>query len=272
MARAFRRGLTPRRAAAIGAVVVVGLLTKLNFIGLIPGIVLGVVVLVIRVKRPSRATVYRGLATAVTATIAVALAAIVAGAIGSSAFKSPAKTISSITQHGSLLGRADYLWQFFLPRLPGMPSDFPGIFTTRQIWFNGLVGLYGWLDTTFPAWVYDAALVPAIGLALLCGRTVIARRSALARRRGELASYALMAAGLLVLVGSASYTGFPQIAGAYAESRYLLPLLALMGAALALAVRGAGRRWGPTVGVLILVLFLAHDVFSQLQVIARYYG
>jgi hypothetical protein len=229
-------------------------------------------VLVTRIKRPSRATVHRGFTIAVAATIAVALAAIVAGAAGNSAFGSPAKTIRSIAQHGSLLGRANYIWQFYLPRLPGMPNDFPGIFTTRQIWFDGLVGLYGWLDTTFPAWVYDAALVPAIGLALLCGRTLIASRGALVRRRGELATYALMAAGLLILVGSASYTGFPQIAGAYAESRYLLPLLALMGAALALAARGAGRRWGPTVGVLILVLFAAHDIFSQLQVIARYYG
>jgi hypothetical protein len=272
MARAFRRGLTPRRGVAIGAVVAIGLLTKLNFVGFIPGIAFGVVVLVTRVKRPSRTAVRRGLGIAVAAAVALVLAAMLASAVGNSAFSSPEATISSITSHGSLLGRANYIWQFFLPRLPGMPNDFPGIFTTRQIWFNGMVGLYGWLDTTFPDWVYDAALVPAVGLALLCMRTVLARRSAVVGRRAELATYALMAAGLLILVGSASYTGFPQFAGAYAESRYLLPLLSIMGAALALAVRGAGRRWGPTVGVLVLVLFVAHDVFSQLQVIARYYG
>jgi hypothetical protein len=39
-----------------------------------------------------------------------------------------------------------------------------------------------------------------------------------------------------------------------------------------LAVRGAGRRWSPIAGVLLIVLFLSHDIFSQLQVIARYYG
>jgi 4-amino-4-deoxy-L-arabinose transferase-like glycosyltransferase len=272
MARAFRRGLTPARAAAIGAVVAIGLLTKLNFVGFTPGIAFGVVVLIGRAKKPSRATVYRGLAIAVAATVTLALAAAVAAAAGKSAFSTPTAAVRSITGHGSLLGRANYIWQFFLPRVPGMPDDFSGIFTTRQIWFNGLVGLYGWLDTTFPNWVYEAALVPTAGLALLGMRAVVASRGALASRRGELATYALMAAGLLILVGSASYTGFPQFAGAYAESRYLLPLLALMGAALALAARGAGRRWGPTVGVSILVLFVAHDIFSQLQVIARYYG
>ena len=53
---------------------------------------------------------------------------------------------------------------------------------------------------------------------------------------------------------------------------WIVPLLPLLGAALALSARGAGRRWGPAAGALIVVLVLAHDVFSQLQVIARYYG
>jgi hypothetical protein len=41
---------------------------------------------------------------------------------------------------------------------------------------------------------------------------------------------------------------------------------------LVLAARGAGRRWVPAVGALIVVQFIAHDIFSQLQVIARFYG
>jgi hypothetical protein len=49
-------------------------------------------------------------------------------------------------------------------------------------------------------------------------------------------------------------------------------MLALWGALLALAARGAGRRWGPIVGVAIVSLVLAHDLFSQLLVISRYYG
>jgi hypothetical protein len=41
---------------------------------------------------------------------------------------------------------------------------------------------------------------------------------------------------------------------------------------LALAARGAGRRRGPAAGALIVVLFFAHDVFSRLLVVARFYG
>jgi hypothetical protein len=46
----------------------------------------------------------------------------------------------------------------------------------------------------------------------------------------------------------------------------------LFGAILALAARGAGRRWGPAVGALIVVLVFGHDIFSQLLVVSRYYG
>jgi hypothetical protein len=45
-----------------------------------------------------------------------------------------------------------------------------------------------------------------------------------------------------------------------------------VGAALALSARGAGRRWGPAAGVLIVVLILGWNILSQLQVISRFYG
>jgi Ca2+/H+ antiporter len=81
-----------------------------------------------------------------------------------------------------------------------------------------------------------------------------------------------MTIGVMVLVGASSYHGFPERDAEFAEARYLLPMLPLLAAVLAMAARGAGRRWGPPVGALIVVLFLGHDIFSQLQVIARFYG
>jgi hypothetical protein len=41
---------------------------------------------------------------------------------------------------------------------------------------------------------------------------------------------------------------------------------------LALATRAGGRRWMPAIGIAIVLLTLADDVFSQLLVIARYYA
>jgi hypothetical protein len=81
-----------------------------------------------------------------------------------------------------------------------------------------------------------------------------------------------MAVGLLAVVGASDYLTFPHSTGSYAEPRYFLPLIALYGAALALAARGAGRRWGPAAGAGIVVLVIAHNCFSQLLEISRYYG
>ncbi|HXN37314.1 MAG TPA: DUF2142 domain-containing protein [Solirubrobacteraceae bacterium] len=271
LARAFRHGLTRGRAATLGALTAVGLMTKLNFIGIAPGVLLGLLVLGLREMRAQgrRALVPLGiaLATAVSPVLAYVAVHVAAG--------SPALGIVSRgirTTSGSLWSEASYIWQLYLPALPGTHDDFAGVLTARQIWFDWYVGLYGWLDTTFPGWVYDLALIPAGAIAGLCLREVIASAPALRARAGELVVYGAMCAGLMVLIGADSYRGFPSVDAEYGQVRYLLPLLPLLGVVLALAARGAGRRWAPIVGAAIIMLFLAHDVFSQLQVVARFYG
>jgi hypothetical protein len=274
LARAFRRGLSPRLAGAIGVTLAAGSITKLNFFGLIPGTLAALVLLVFRIPRASRRRASAALAAALA--IAVSPSLIYPG-LASSASRPPLSVLSttavSETHQGSVLAEISYIWELFLPRLPGMANYFPGVSTWRQLWFNGLVGLYGWADTLFPVWVYEIALVPATLLALLCARELLRARTALRRRAGELAVYALMCAGVLALVGGASYPGDVfQHEGPFWEPRYFLPLLPLLGVLLALAARGAGRRWGPAAGMLIVALLLAHDLFSQLLVISRYYG
>jgi len=272
LARAFRRGLSTGAAASIGALTAVGLLTKLNFIGLTPGILLGLTVLTVRAARSSPVRLaHRRLALAV----GVAFSPVVVYAcINALSNHPPLGLVSGALQtlHGSIFAEINYIWQLYLPRLPGTFNDFPGLFTTKQLWFNGYVGLYGWLDTTFPGWVYSVAPIPAGTIALLCGRALFESRAALRSRAAELAVYAVMAVGVMALVGAASYHGFPAVQAEFAEARYMLPMLALLGAALALAARGAGPRWGRAAGTLIVILFLSHDVFSQLLVVGRFYG
>jgi hypothetical protein len=165
----------------------------------------------------------------------------------------------------------EYIWQFYLPRLPGMGTDFPGVSPIHQIWFDRSVGLYGWLDTEFPVWVQNLALIPFVLLTILGIGALVTLRATLRRRLLELAVYAIMSLGVLILTAGDSYVKFPAQAGTYGEPRYLLPMLPLIGAGLALSARGAGRRWGPAAGTLIVVLLLAHNIFSQLQVISRFY-
>lgn len=272
LARAFRRGLTPRRALAIGLVIAVGLLTKINFVGLLSGIAIGVVVLTMRELRKGGWRELRLLASVAgvggSPVIAYVLVNLASG-------NPPLGALSTMLPEAghSLPQELSYMWQLYLPRLPTMPTYFSGLAPYRDIWFDRLVGFYGWLDTMFPAWVNDVALVPATAIAALCLSGVIAARSALRARLAELGVYAVMSLGVLALVGSISYlTDAVDHSEPFADSRYLLPLIPLFAAAITLAIRGAGRRWGPVVAVAMVALFFAHDLFSQLQVIARYYG
>jgi hypothetical protein len=273
IARAFRRGFTPWTGAAIGAAIAVGLLTKVNFLGLIPGAGLALAILAVRAERNGRREEWRALAAAILIPLSPLVVYVAVNLMSNRAgFGVVSGALKSTRQAGSTLDEIGYVWQLYLPRLPGMHRDFPGLLTTRDIWFNGYVGLFGWLDTTFPNWVYTAALVPAGLIAALCVRSLLEGRAVLRARAGELAVYAALAAGLMALIGAGSYLAFVGAGGALFEPRYLLPLMPLLSVALALGARGAGKRWGPATGAAIVTLLIAHDLFAQLQVVARYYG
>ena len=271
LARAFRRGLSRRLAILIGAMIAVGFLTKLNFLGLAPGIVLGLIVLTVRASRTDGRAAYGHLALALAIALAPAWLYIVVNLFsGHAGLGIVSTTLKLKGVQGSVLDKISYVWQLYLPRLPGMTNYLPGVATTRDLWFNRSVGYYGWFDTSFPVWVDNLVLLPAGILALLCLRSLAAGRGALRQRIAEISVYATMALGLLALIGLSSYIDASE--GLFAEPRYLLPLLPILAAGLVLAARGAGRRWGPAVGATIVVLFLAHNVFSQLLVAARYYA
>jgi hypothetical protein len=273
LARAFRHGFTSRAAIAIGALTAAGTLTKLDFLGLAPGVLLGLVLLA---KRSSRTVGTAAAARALALALAIALAPgcvyILINLLSHHRTLGLVSGVIATSSHHSFLGEVNYIWQLYLPRLPGMRVDFADISPIRYLWFNGLVGDYGFEDTWFPGWVDSIAVIPVLAIVALSAREVFACRSVLRGRIAELGVYLAIAAGLLVVIGATSYLSFPSEAASFPEPRYLLPLIAIFGGVLALAARGAGRRWGAAAGALIVVLFFAHDIFSQLQVIARYYG
>jgi hypothetical protein len=275
LARGFRAGLTPRLTIGLGAVVALGILTKVNYVGLLPGVIVGAIVLVVRARRsgPLPRRFYSSLLIAL-AIPALPIAAYVVKnlAAGQAPLGLISSAVSLTSAKESLLGELRYIWEFYLPRLPGMKNEFNGIMTTRDIWFDRSVGLYGWLDTTFAPWVDNLALIPAGLLAILGMRSLLVGRDALRRRLGEVAVYLLMTTGLMTLLASDSYLNRSAEGAGWAQPRYLMPLLPLLAGFVALAARGAGRKWGPAVGALIITLVLAQDIFSQLQTVARFYG
>ncbi|MGH2855445.1 MAG: DUF2142 domain-containing protein, partial [Solirubrobacteraceae bacterium] len=212
LARGFRRGLTQRLAIALGVVLAAGYLTKLTFLCLLPGAILGLLVLGVREARAGRdgdsrvspgsgrRTAYRhvGLALAVGASPAL-LYTIVNLLLGRASIVALSSFATSRGGGSSIFKELSYIWQLYLPRLPGMRSYFHGFLTARVYWFDNLVGNYGWVDTRFPRWVYNAALIPAGAIAVLFTRALFISRTALRSRLIEVFVYAAMSLGVLVV-------------------------------------------------------------------------
>lgn len=277
VARAFRRGLTPRLAAATGAVVALGLLAKLNFLGLVPGAALALLATSARRQRDGGERSAGAMLRLPALALAVAIVPLLLEmALDTGLWERPALGLvggqgGQLLDHRSLGHHLSYLWQAFLPRLPGMERVFPQQMTLLH--WDQLVGAFGPLTARFPHAVNRVALGVAALVVALAARALVHERAACRRRRAELLCYSLMGAGLLVLVAAQYYSldaRFGSV-GAFAQIRYLLPLMPLYAATMALAARGGGRAM-PLVGTLIVVLAIAHDVWGQLVAVARFYA
>lgn len=272
LARAFRRGLTPRRGLALGAVVGIGLVTKLTFVAFVPAVALALVLLVWRDadRRAARAALIAVTVAAVPVVVYLGLNELWGREVYGGLPTADGAT-DGAGHASSLREKVSYVWQLYLPRLPFQADLIPGV-AARQVWLNGLIGNFGWLDYGFSAWIYEVGLGLALALALLVMVGAFTARRALWARRAEVAVYAAAVVGLALVIGQQGYTAFIDSPHRFEQARYLLPLLALGGAGAALAARAAGRRWAPTVGVVLVFVVAVHGAAAQLLTLARYYG
>jgi 4-amino-4-deoxy-L-arabinose transferase-like glycosyltransferase len=278
----FRRGFTVPRGVWIGASGAIAILSKVSAAGLLPGIVLGLVLLVGAARPADRRAATRA-ALAAGATIAVPLIAymLLNSAVwdrglyfGETAGKDVPGSALSLPGSSDVAptvgGYLSYTWEFYLPRLPFM-RDWFQYDPVRDTWFDGFVGNFGWLDYGFPSWVYNLALGIYAAILALLARELIARGSWLRTRWREVATYGGLALGFILFVHAASYIGQLANPGGFEQARYLFPLLTLYGAGIALAARGAGR-YGPAVGAFLVCLAIAHTAVAMLLTLTRYYG
>jgi hypothetical protein len=276
VARAFRRGLDRPTAIGIGAAMGLGVVTKVTVAALAPGLLVVLAVLVLRAApgvARRRVLALAGLALAVAAVPGV-LYVVLNGTVWDRSLWSngiPGSAEATGGRPALLSEYLSYVWQFYLPRLPFLTDQQVGL-PVFNVWFKGVIGRYGWLDTTFPEWVYTVALCVFGAVAALAGRALWHGRRALARRRGEVLAYAALVGGLLLVVGWSGYSGRLANGFIFEQARYLVPLAGLYGAFVALAARGAGRRLGPAVGAGLVVLGCGHLLLSVLLVVGRYYA
>jgi 4-amino-4-deoxy-L-arabinose transferase-like glycosyltransferase len=272
IARTLRRGLTARRAIALGVLLGLGVLMKSQALAYAPAVALAL--LIAAWRRPPRAL--RSLAAA-AAGFAVPIG--IYGIVGATVWNRPlfdrvsdvtSAAPSGVVRPFQIREQLSYLWQEYLPRLPFMTDVQPEV-PPYDRWFQGFVGRFGWLDFGFQDWVSEVAAGVWIIVAVAACVELWRRRDALRRRLGESAVYALFAAGLAAAIGVASYRAWLNNGGVFEQPRYLLPLLPLYAAIVALAVRAFGR-YAAIAGVLLVVGAAGHGIAAQLLTLARYYG
>lgn len=276
--RAYRRGFTTPRGAAVGAAVAVGVLSKITFLALLPGIALAVLMLTWRGLSTDRREALRALMVSVV--VAAAPVALYA-ALNATAWHRGGLTAGGLAATNSHLSNGtivtwhqtlDYIWQLYLPRLPFMKHSYFPNYQLTNLWFNGTIGHFGWLDYTFPLWVYKSAQYLFATFAVLAAVGLWRLRGAIRQLLPIFACFAVMAIGLMAAIG---YTGVRyQLSSGeqFAQARYLFPLLVFYSLFLTLAARGLPRRWAHVFGALLVLLAMAHGLFAETLTISRYYG
>ena len=161
---------------------------------------------------------------------------------------------------------ATYLWQFYLPELPGQ-YHFARLppWPLRDVWLEGVAGSFGWLEVRFPGWVY--ALVAVVGFALLVG-AVRAWRP----KPAVLVFLALPALALLAGLHLTEYRMLVNDDRAFTQGRYLLPLAPLAACVAAAAVGAlAPKRRALATGALLGAM-AAWQLASLAIVVGRFYA
>ncbi len=277
--RAYRRGLTTSRAVAIGAVTAAGVLAKLTFIAFLPGIALALLLLTWRAFPDGRGPALRRLAVAVAvAFIPVVIYAVLnvtlwhrgsitaGGVAGATNNALPGG--GAVTMHETI----DYIWQLYLPRLWFMNHSYFTSYPVIGIWLNESVGHFGWLDYTFPGWVYTDAHHIFYALLALALLGLFRVRSQIRPLLPLFACFGVMAVGLLGAIGYAGVRYRLSTGYQFEQARYLFPLLVFYALFVVLAARAFGRRWATAAGAALVLLAMTHGLFAETLTISRYYG
>lgn len=274
LARALRRGLTPRVGLGIGAAISVGLLAKPSMMTLVPGAGVGVALALWRSQDKRRAVVAALGAVATAVVVWTGWVTVNDAVFHRSTYLTGGLSSDATSRVTSLRGQASYLWQYFLPRLPFMAEQFPGYpsYPVWDVYIQGFVGRFGYFQYGFPMWANKVGLGILGAVATLAAVALARARRLVKARWAELVCYGALLGGALVLNATIGYRSRALTGFNFEQPRYLFPLLALYGAAVALASWAPGRRWGPAFGAFLVVLAMGHWLFAVLLTIARYYA
>ncbi len=243
LVRGMRRGFTPRLAAAVPVVLVLGVFAKATMLALLPALALALAVALWRrrLRLPGVLAMAAGLAGILVAW------AIVAHVLGRPFLHVPTSPGPGGGAGGTLKQKIEYLWQVFLPPLPGMIDLYtgPGWVPAWTIYVREIWGVFGWASMPLPNRIFEAIFALLVVVAALALATVVRERAAVRERLPELAVLALAAIGVAVSVHLAFIRTSPFNSNIGEQGRYLFPAVTSAIVVMVGACYGLGRRFAP---------------------------
>jgi 4-amino-4-deoxy-L-arabinose transferase-like glycosyltransferase len=269
-ARVIKRAARPGDAVALIGVTAAAALTQPSSYALVPAVVLALIIGLARCPPGRRRASVRASALAGAAACAPVIAWVVTRVHGNPALSQVGPKSGEHAVPFNVRQFLSYIWQFYLPRLPGMTPNrvTPGL-SVYNVWVREAWGTFGWLDVPMASWVYTAvgSFTAAIGVA--SAAIVASFRDRLSLQL--VAFYGLALVALLFGLHLTEYRSLINGQGAFLQGRYLLPVLGLFGVAVALVVSRLPPRWqGPACGAVLPAMLLLQGI-ALASVAATYY-
>ena len=269
--RTLLRGPRPGRLAALGLLPVAVLLTHGRGIALAPVALVALVLIAQRHRPRWRRPLLWSLGVGVPLALAFLVWRITSDASGPG-YGGELNIPPEARDPGQFLS---FVWQFYLPKLGFMDVRIGPDYGFRQFWIEGFLGgRFGALETTFSPATYDLITMLALSVAVLLVVAVAVRRDLFVPRWDVVVLLLTAVVCLLLFLHFASFRALstqdppsdPLIVG-----RYLLPLTALVGVALA-TLAASLRRHGPLVGAVVIAAAVVHQVAAWAMTLARFHG
>lgn len=270
IATILRQGLTMRRALWVGAATGLGLVSKLTFLPMLGVVAVAALIILLREVRGGR--------------LRSAIAPLSGGALLAAAIGAPFLLWAQFGGRGLVFGSAgdpvgtpasfrellSYAIELYVGQVGPIKDRIPG--SGPDIFIGGLAGRLGWLDYgPSDAW---ANAFMWLWLALVALALVGVLRALVRRRMSivELGLWVVAVVPLLLAIASSGFYSRSTGAIGFEQARYLLPLMPIAIAGIALAVRQLPARLHAAAAAALCVIGLLHGTTLWLMTVGRYFA
>lgn len=268
VARILRRGLSIRDAAAVGLLLGLTVVVKPTGIAFVPVVAFAIVYGLLAGKDLPRS---RGVLAGAAAFAAMLVPVVIYYATLGGGDSAANVGGTELAQDPTLRGFLNYMWQWYLPLLPGMqPYEFNAPLPVFEYFVKGAFANFNSLDTFFSDGVYW--IVVAALLALWGGLIAWAVRERAAWRKWwpPVAACTIATVSVLLLVNVRSYQQILTDGTIFAQGRYLLPLIGIFCAFVVAGAQGF-KRWAPVAVVTAISALAVLNLFGYSLTLGRYF-